>query len=152
MNISSGGPGWNGTVRDAVNYAYNKGALPVASAGNDDRYSGDYYPAGYANAMGVTSTNRYDQVAGDANRGPHVAVAAPGVSIFSTVPNGYATYSGTSQAAPLVTGLAGLIASEGVSTSAGVRNRILSTARDLGPAGYDHTFGYGRVNFAAAVR
>ncbi|HKH56918.1 MAG TPA: S8 family serine peptidase, partial [Rubrobacter sp.] len=59
--------------------------------------------------------------------------------------------SGTSYSAPFVSGLAGLLASQGKSAYA-IRQRMQDTAVDLGPAGRDPRFGHGRINADNAVR
>lgn len=151
VNISMGFTENNATVRDAIDYAHERDALPVCSAGNDDKRLTAYYPASYANCLAVTSTNASDNPAADANRGPYVDVAAPGVGIIGAIPDAYTHYSGTSQAAPHAAGLAGLLAGEGYATSGAVKGRIQSTALDLGPDGRDETYGAGRIRFASAV-
>jgi len=87
--------------------------------------------------------------------GPHVAVAAPGVSIYSTHwSNGstYAHVSGTSMAAPHVAGLAALLfAQDDTRNNAMVRSLIKDSADDLGDAGWGQHYGYGRVNAYRAV-
>jgi hypothetical protein len=84
-----------------------------------------------------------------------VAVAAPGVSIYSTCWNGSSTYiymSGTSMAAPHVAGLAGLLfAQDDTRSNATVRSLIEETADDLGDAGWDQYYGYGRINAYKAL-
>ena len=86
-----------------------------------------------------------------------VAVAAPGDDVYSTVPSfvsriGWATMSGTSMAAPFVSGVAALLLAEHPQwTPAQVAARIESTATDVGPPGVDPRTGHGVVDPAAAV-
>jgi thermitase len=81
-----------------------------------------------------------------------VDLATPGAGILSTrAVGGYGTRSGTSYSAPFVSGLAGLLASQGKSAYA-IRQRMQDTAVDLGPAGRDPRFGHGRINADNAVR
>ncbi len=162
INMSFGGPGWSQATRDAVVYAHNKGAVLVAGVGNDARQVTDFYPCGYQEVICVAATDDQDQQASYSNWGSMVDVSAPGgdqdsgrVGILSTVPtfvnsSGYEEWQGTSLATPQVSGLAGLLASQGL-TNTQIRDRIQTTAVDLGSAGVDSTYGYGRINAGAAV-
>ncbi|MDP9454528.1 MAG: hypothetical protein CYG60_12525 [Actinobacteria bacterium] len=122
-NNSWGGGGYSQALRDAIARADASGHLFVAAAGNggadgvgDDNDVTPSYPASYdlPNIVSVAATNRNDVLAGFSNFGVNsVDVAAPGVSILSTLPNNtYGSYSGTSMATPHVSGIAALIRSE----------------------------------------
>jgi thermitase len=143
INCSFTGPGDSQALKDAIDHAAKKGAVVVAAAGNGDT-SKPRYPAAYSNVIAVAATNQDDQRASFSNYGSWVDVAAPGVGILSTVPGGYRSFSGTSVAAPHVSALAGLLASQGRSPRA-IRDRILRTALDLGPRGRDPYYGRGRI-------
>jgi thermitase len=154
INLSLGGPA-SPTMQNAVDYAVNKGAVVVAAVGNDGA-SIRRYPAAYSNVIAVAATDRWERRASFSNYGDWVDVAAPGVTILSTVSrnsgyDGYDFYSGTSMAAPHVVALAGLLVGEGHGPD-GVRRRILGTAKDLGPSGHDPYFGAGRIQADQAVR
>ncbi|MDP9454906.1 MAG: S8 family peptidase [Actinomycetota bacterium] len=152
INLSLGGPGSSSVLKRAVDYAYNKGAVLVASAGNNGNNVPDY-PAAYANVIAVAATDNKDRRAYFSNYGAYVDVAAPGVGILSTVPGGYRSYDGTSFSSPHVAALAGLLEGQGKYTSnSAIRTRILSTAKDLGAAGRDPYYGTGRIDAAKAVR
>jgi subtilisin family serine protease len=80
-----------------------------------------------------------------------VDLAAPGTNILSTrAGGGYNEEKGTSESAPFVSALAGLLASDG-KTASEIRQRMQSTATDLGPTGDDPSFGYGKINADRAV-
>jgi thermitase len=149
INLSLGGPGNSWALERAVNYAWEQGVVVVAAAGNQNT-SAPHYPSGYANVISVAATTKSDGKASFSNYGK-VDVAAPGVGIVSTVSGRwYGTYSGTSMASPHVAALAGLLAAQGRSAPE-IRQRIESTAVDLGPAGKDAYFGWGRIHARRAV-
>lgn len=163
INLSLGSVSNSATLEDAVNYAYNRGALVVAAGGNcgDSFYflngcsSQDqtFYPAAFANVMAVASTTSTDNQSSFSTEGSYIEIAAPGSNIYSTyLSGGYITESGTSMAAPHVAGLAALIWSNNQNlTNQAVRTHIRDTATDLGPSGWDSQFGYGRINAGAAL-
>jgi thermitase len=96
-------------LEEAINYAWSKGVVVVAAAGNciGTKIA---YPAYYSNCLAVVATDDNDRVASWSSWGDWVDVAAPGVDIYSTLPgNQYGSKSGTSMAAAHVSGLAGLL-------------------------------------------
>ena len=167
INLSVGGASPSFILEDAVNYAYSAGCLLVAAAGNE---SGPIlYPAAYDDyVMAVGAVGHEDEHASYSNTGYSLDVAAPGGNptdssdsdpnhwIASTYWQGsgysYAMIVGTSQACPHVAGLAALVWSVNTAlTNDGVQSIIETTAVDLGSPGWDETFGWGRINAAAAV-
>jgi thermitase len=151
VNLSLGGPADSGALRDAINRASARGTLVVAAAGNSGT-TRRQYPAAYSKAIAVSATDRGDGLAYFSSRGDWVDLAAPGTNILSTrAAGGYGKQSGTSFSAPLVSGLAGLLASQGMSADS-IRHRMQATAKDLGPAGDDPRFGHGRINADRAVK
>jgi subtilisin len=143
-------------VKAAFDNAAAAGILHVAAAGNAKLFTCNAvsYPAKYDSVIAVGATDAADIVASWSCRGPEVELAAPGVNIQSTYPgNAYATMSGTSMATPHVSGLAALVFGCGlvdqngdhVVNSVDVRLRMQQTAVDLGTAGRDPSYGFGRI-------
>jgi len=139
-------------IHDAFKYAYEGDVLIIAAAGNTGN-SQIIYPASYPEVIAVAATDQSDKRAGFSTFGDWMELAAPGVDIYSTVLSGsYENKSGTSMAAPHVSGVAALVWSRFPSlTRDQVRLHLRDTADDLGSAGFDAYFGYGRVNARRAV-
>ncbi|MEM2440093.1 MAG: S8 family serine peptidase [Candidatus Bathyarchaeia archaeon] len=151
ISMSLGGYEYSSLLHEAVKYAYEKGVLLVAAAGNDNT-SVKMYPAAYEEVIAVAATDENDNRASFSNRGRWIELSAPGVNICSTIPGGYGYSSGTSMACPHIAGVAALVWSVYPSaTNEWVRARLRSSADDLGISGFDVYFGYGRVNARKAV-
>lgn len=154
INLSLGSPEPGSTMEAAVNYAWSKGVVIVASAGNNG-FTSPFYPAYYTNCIAVAATDSSDSLASFSNRGDWVDVAAPGVSIYSTlINNGYGYKSGTSMASPHVAGLAALVFTVAADSNGDgrlndeVRSRIQATCDNIGISG----IGSGRINAYRAVQ
>ena len=161
INLSLGSGSETGILSQALQYASAKGCLVVAAAGNFtpgvNHNPGITYPASDPNVLAVTATDSSDKVAGFSDTGPEAALAAPGVNIYSdywsaaTGP-AYAIGDGTSMAAPIAAGTAALVWSKHPGwTARQVRIALENGAKDLGPAGRDSSYGFGRVDAAAAL-
>ncbi|MFD1394548.1 S8 family peptidase [Kroppenstedtia eburnea] len=149
ISLSLGSTGTSSTLENAVNYAWNKGSVVVAAAGNAGNTVRNY-PAAYSNAIAVASTDRNDRKSSFSTYGSWVDVAAPGSDIYSTYPTSrYASLSGTSMATPHVAGVAGLLASQGRSNS-NIRAAIQNSADRI--SGTGSYWIHGRVNANSAVR
>ncbi|HID63957.1 MAG TPA: peptidase S8 [Anaerolineae bacterium] len=153
INLSLGGSASSSVLEEAVEYAHDLGCVIVAATGNNN--SAVNYPARYPEVIAVAATDSNDQRASFSNYGPEVDVAAPGVNIRSTYWWGGSTYewmNGTSQASPHVAGLAALIWSVNPDLSnTQVESIIKQTADDLGAAGRDNYYGFGRINARRAL-
>lgn len=156
INVSIGGRGASFILEDACEYAHNQGSVIVCSAGNYDRPV--HYPAAYEYCIAVGASTQHDERATWSNYGPELDVMAPGYKILaaSYVPqypnilNEYRYMTGTSYAAPQVSGAAALLLSyKPFLTNAQVMDLIKYTADDINSdslPGRDDTCGYGRIN------
>ncbi|TCP59167.1 thermitase [Tumebacillus sp. BK434] len=150
INLSMGGGAYSSAFQNAVNYAWNKGAVIVAAAGNNGNTTVQY-PAGYNNVFSVACTTSTDAKCSFSNYGTWVDIAAPGLNIYSTANGGgMTTMSGTSMATPIVSGVAALtIERFGYSVSpATVVDRICSSADKIINLGTN----CGRVNAYRSVQ
>jgi hypothetical protein len=149
INLSIWGATSASVLKDAVDYAVAKGVLVVAIAGNGGN-STLQYPGAYSNVFCVGNTTSSDARHNTSTFGPQVDIAAPGTSIYSTIPNGgYGFKTGTSMAAPVISGSAAVVWSYFPSWTAGqVRARLENTAAPL-PANLQ--LGKGRVDLFEAV-
>jgi subtilisin family serine protease len=140
-------------LREALAKAKQKGMVLIAAAGNAGPNSPPLYPAADPNVIAVTATDVDDTLFSGANRGKHIAVAAPGVDILAPAPDGaYQFTTGTSVAAAEVSGVAALLIERNpLLTPDEVKKILMGTARDLGPKGHDPGFGAGLVNALQAV-
>ncbi len=157
INLSLGGYEPSDTLRRAIDYAWDNGALVVAAGGNENTNT-PIYPASWPHVVGVGATNVDDTRAPFSNTGDAITVVAPGVAVLSTIPgNQYQAWPGTSMATPLVSGVAALLWSRyPMLSNAEVRDLLISTADKIGPLPYDANgrnaeYGYGLVNAARAV-
>ncbi|MDT7539918.1 MAG: hypothetical protein QOI82_3503 [Actinomycetota bacterium] len=158
VNLSFGGPDRSAVMDQAVSYALSEGVSVVVAAGNEGDVGDPVeWPAASPGVIAVGAVNAQGVRPPWSSTGSHLAVVAPGVDILSTVPvraadpSGYASWSGTSMAAPFVTASVALLRkAQPVLTPSAVRQRLVATADDLGPVGFDPQYGAGRVNLLAA--
>jgi thermitase len=153
LSMSLGG-GDNATLKAAVQKAYNNGngVLIVAAAGNDGDATLNY-PAAYSEVVSVAATDNRDHRASFSNANGDVEIAGPGVDVESTYAGGlYMSLSGTSMATPHVAGVAAVIADlNPTANAATLRSKLDAAVDDIGPAGRDTSFGFGRVNLCKAA-
>ena len=158
INMSLGTSSDVKSFYDEIKKAYDAGITMVAAAGNTG--GGVTYPAAYPEVIAVSATDENNQIASWSSRGPEIDLAAPGVNIYSTYKGStYKTLSGTSMAAPHVTGAAALVIdtkkcdfnSDNVCTPAEVQQRLEQKAIDLGNPGKDELYGAGLVNVFNAL-
>jgi len=142
------------TLENAVNYAWNKGAVIVAAAGNSFS-STPVYPAVYPEAIAVAATDKDDRSPNWSNHGDWVSLSAPGVNIYSTLPgDNYGYKSGTSSAAALVSAEAALLSTIVIDTNGNgyvndeIHHEIESNCDEVEIDG----LGKGRVNILKAAK
>ncbi|MFX1425717.1 MAG: S8 family peptidase [Promethearchaeota archaeon] len=151
LSCSWGGTSYSVTLVEAIEYAIDHDVMVIAAAGNSNSES-LHYPAAYPGVIAVSATDQNDNKASFSNYGDWIDVSAPGVDITSTVPyeikgTHYMLASGTSMAAPHVSGLAALIKSAFPSYSASqIEAAIYNSALDLGDPGFDPYYGRGRID------
>ena len=172
INMSFGGPTGGPPEENAVSDAWTHGAVIAAAAGNIGygNPSGIDLPAGFPDAICVGATTIFgartvmpgtpiiDETVGDySKQGPEMELSAPGTHVMTLWgASGYTTqasrqFTGTSAATPMVAGFAALIASANPGmTNQQIRALMRQSVVDLGTAGRDDAFGFGRIDMAKA--
>jgi serine protease len=165
-------PGDIPVVTEAVEYAYSKGVILVASSGNDG-VGVVSLPAAYPEVIAVGAVHSGDARASYSQYGSALEVVAPGGDDVDRNSDGYMDgvlqetfnpntknpsdfgfwfFYGTSQAAPHVSGLVALLlAQDPTRTCDEIRNILHTTSIDLGAPGWDEEYGYGRIDASAAL-
>src|SRR5215813_11606150 len=152
INMSFAGP-YDPMLALAMKNAHAKGVVLIAASGNLGPKSPPLYPAAYPRVIAVTATDERDRLFSQSVRGPHVALAAPGVDIVVPAPNKeYQFTTGTSVAAAHVSGVAALLIERHPEVDADTVFEVLtSSARRLDPKGRDDEFGWGLVDPSNAL-
>jgi thermitase len=150
-NMSWAGPSTSSTLQSAIDYAHSKGLVLTAAAGNGN-CDCKTYPAGYSGVLAVGGTDNSGNKAGDSNFGSWVTLAAPEANLtawpaINGFP-GYAPAGGTSLAAPVVAGIAGLL----FSYNSGLSNAQVEQALESTAVPVPFTVQYGRVDALAALQ
>ncbi|MGD1704420.1 S8 family peptidase [Dapis sp. BLCC M229] len=165
INMSLGGGGESQIMKEAINYAHNKGVVVIAAAGNANQNSASY-PARYPHVVGVSATDPAGEKAPYSNFGAGVDISAPGGStsgkneaggiLQETInpENGksvFASFQGTSMASPHVAGVAALVKASGIEDPEEITNILKKSARAVKEDPLNH-FGAGQLDAAAAVK
>lgn len=175
INLSLGGPQDSHIMKDAIEYAYNKGVLIIAAAGNGGT-SSPMYPAAYDDYVISVGAVRFDKTkAPYSNYGTSLDIVAPGGdtqidqngdgypdgilqqtlerSVYGVNTRNFNWYffQGTSMAAPHVSAVAALIKSLGITNNQDIKQILFDSAQDLDKTGRDNTTGYGLVRADKAV-
>ena len=150
VNMSFAGPA-DAMFRDMLAKAHAHGIVLIAAVGNAGPRSPPLYPAADPDVIGVTATDAEDRLLPQANRGPQVAVAAPGVQVLEPATDAaYQVTTGTSVAAAHASGVAALLlARDPKLTPDQVRSRLIKSARHI--AGNKRDVGAGVIDALAAV-
>lgn len=144
INMSLAGPR-NAILDRLIRDSITRGFTVIAAAGNGGPTAPPSYPAAVPGVIAVTAVDNKDRVYRYAQHGPYITVAAPGVDVIAAnARGGYARFSGTSFATPAVAGWIARCRSGGTG-AAECRTRLRRSARDLGPAGFDETYGFGVI-------
>jgi hypothetical protein len=162
INLSFGSPNDCAALFGAVQVAYASGSLVVAAAGNEFAAGNPViYPAAYPHVLSVAALNPDLTPSGFSSENTAVDVAAPGVNVpLATpvamdgdgTPDGIAVVSGTSFAAPIVSGAAAWLATARPKLSNGQLADVLRrSSRDVAPPGYDPASGFGLIQMAGAL-
>lgn len=176
VNVSVGGSNLSRVEKAAVDYANSNDVMIVAAAGNEGISLEDYGPGGLPGVLTVSATDLDDARTVFSNWGTQVDIAAPGMEVLSLrarrtdtmrdIPGveyinaanyvgqdkRYYRVSGTSFAAPIVTGIASLIASREPDVSnVELRRMLTQSAEDVDVPGRDQFTGYGIVDAKLAL-
>ncbi|GBL15859.1 thermophilic serine proteinase [Microcystis aeruginosa NIES-1211] len=161
INMSLGGGGETQVMKEAIEYAYSKGVVIVAAAGNADDNSAAY-PARFPHVIGVSAVDASGNKAPYSNFGAGVDIAAPGGSdtgkiIQETIDpaNGgepaFLGFQGTSMAAPHVAGVVALIKAAGIKEPSAVLEVLQQSARKINDDPFNH-FGAGQLDAGNALQ
>jgi len=155
ISLGGGGTSWANCDSDflasKVNWAVGNGVTVVAAAGNT---SGIVSSPGCASkTIAIGAVDKSDVRASFSGTGYALDIMAPGVSIYSSLPgNTYDSWSGTSMATPHISAAVALLKQVNPAlTDAEIKDALYKTAKDLGAAGWDRYYGWGRINVLSAV-
>ncbi len=152
VNMSFGDVVYSRVLRDVIRWAYARGVVMIASAGNSQS-TALHYPSAYDETISVSATASNDIIAGFSNYGQTIDIAAPGSEILTTILAGrYSPFYGTSAAAPFVTGVTALVLSRHPEFGPEeLRGILIASAEDLGTQGWDERYGAGLLRADRAV-
>lgn len=152
ISMSLGGSSSSSTENSIYNSIWNSGVIIVAAAGNGGSTAFSY-PASYTQVVSVAATDSNNNWVTFSQYNSAVDIAAPGSSVYSTIPySSYGYKSGTSMACPHVSGaLAAAWSKYPSATATQVRDCLYSTALDVGAAGRDDKYGWGIAQVPAMI-
>jgi minor extracellular protease Epr len=145
INMSLAGPA-DALLERALSRIAMDGPVVVAAVGNNGPAGEPLYPAAYESVVGVTAVDGERRIFPYANRGRHVAFAAPGVNVkVANSLGGFRLESGTSMASPHVAAVIAAALQESGMPKEALLESLEASAIDLGDEGFDPVFGYGLV-------
>jgi len=160
INMSLGGPGESQLLKEAIDYAHQKGVVLVAAAGNANQNAASY-PARYPHVIGVAALDSVGAKAPYSNFGAGVDISAPGGGSAGGILQEtidpetnqavFTAWSGTSMAAPHVAGVAALVKAAGVKEPDQVLSVLKQSSRVIQDDALNH-FGAGHLDAAGAVK
>jgi len=154
INMSFGDVTYSILFKDVIDFLTNNNVILVASAGNSES-DNPHYPSAFPSVISVGASDINDNLSSFSNFGNTIDLLAPGSEILTTSiqdDKKYNLVSGTSIAAPFVTGLASLLLSRNNNLSISDLSQIFkTTADDLYSEGFDYYSGSGRINALKAV-
>lgn len=149
VNISLAGTASSSTLQSAVNYAWNKGTVIFAAAGNSSSTT-PVYPAACSNVVAIAATDNNNALATFSNYGSWIDLSAPGINILTTdMGGGYGYWYGTSFASPVAAGVAALVL--GVKPSLSASGLVSLLEQNADNIGSSSIFGFGLVDAAKSV-
>ncbi len=152
VNMSFGDTEEAPFLEDVLRYAYSRGVVLLAAAGNDGNTT-PYFPAALSETISVGASDESDARANFSSFGETLDFLAPGVSVLTTaLGGGYQRFNGTSAATPVASGVVALLLAENSKlTPEEVRARLATTAVDVPPPGWDMYNGAGRIDAYASL-
>jgi serine protease len=160
INMSLGGGGESQLMKEAIDYAHQKGVVIIAAAGNSNDNSASY-PARYPHVIGVSALDSAGVKAPYSNFGAGVDISAPGGSEVGKILQEtidpqtgepvFAGFQGTSMASPHVAGVAALVKAAGIQEPDEIADILTKSARVIQQDPLNH-FGAGHLDAAAAVK
>lgn len=152
VNLSVAGK-QNQVMQIVLNRMAQHGMVAVAAAGNNGPLAHPAWPAAHEKVFAVTAIDRRRGIYRFANQGDYIDFAAPGVDIRTLTPGGPKDQSGTSFAAPYLTGMVAIHLMSGYPPDIDrIRASLQRYSSDLGDAGKDNVYGYGLVRLRPSCK